>query len=186
MKRLILAALTLVSISAATATAQTVPYPFPATPFGPSAQQYNPYAIPSTPWMARGPGMGNYGFKGFAPGSGFGYGAAPSPPVMPMDPGYYNLGPGAMMSQGMMQFGMGPGMIRGIGAMGYISSEAFQKFFDETRELRKELNGLMFDYAEMLRQKEQNPAERVKLENRIMELRQKVYDKAPRYQYPFE
>ena len=91
-----------------------------------------------------------------------------------------------MMGQGMTQFGMGPGMIRGIGVMGYIPSEAFQKFFKDTRKLRKELNGLMFDYAEMLREPTQDPEKRIKMENKIMALRQQVYDKAPRYQWPFE
>ena len=57
----------------------------------------------------------------------------------------------------------------------------FQKFFDETREMRKELNGLMFDYAEILRKPKQDPAERIKMEGKIMALRQRVYDKAPRY-----
>lgn len=137
-------------------------------------------------------GQGWYGYPpppGTVPGVGRGYGwsvARPAPPVTNVDPGYYNYGPGVMMGQGMMQFGLGPGMVRGVGVMGYISTETFQKFFDETRELRKELNGLMFDYAELLRRPTVNQEERVKLENRIMELRQKVYDKAPRYQYPFD
>jgi len=93
------------------------------------------------------------------------------------------MGPGAMMGQGMMQFGMGPGMIRGLGVMGYIPSEKFQQFFDETKLHRKELNGLMFDYAELLRQPKIDPKERIDLENKILALRQKVYDKAPRYQW---
>lgn len=165
---------------------------------GGNPQQFSPFQIPTSPWSPRGPGMGNYGFQGFGPGMGFtppgNYGAPPAfgggnlpfNPGMTGDTGYYNYGPGVMMGQGMMQFGMGPGMIRGIGGMGYISTEAFQKFFDETRDMRKELNGLMFDYAELLRQSKQDPAQRVKLENRILALRQKVYDKAPRYQYPFQ
>lgn len=145
--------------------------------------------------LTQGPGLGGQGFPGYAPGpaqpppTGRGYGwggAVPAPPVLNADPGYYNYGPGVMMGQGMMQFGLGPGMVRGAGVMGYISTEAFQKFFDETHDLRKELNSLMFDYAELLRKPAINQAERVKMENRIMELRQKVYDKAPRYQYPFD
>lgn len=172
--------------------------------------QYPPYQ--GTPWMNRGPGMGNYGMGNIGPGMGnygmgnigpgmgnYGMGNIspggavgrwggnlPMPSNNMSNSGYYNAGPGVMMGQGMMQFGMGPGMIRGVGAMGYISSEAFQKFFDDTREARKELHNLMFDYAELLRKPEYDATERVKIENKLMELRQKVYNHAPRYQWPFK
>lgn len=176
------------------------PFRYPNSPWSGRGPGMGSYGFSNEPGMAAGfsggalaPGQGQ-GFYGYAPppapvqgGRGYGWGGAvPAPPVMNADPGYYNYGPGVMMGQGMMQFGLGPGMVRGIGVMGYISTETFQKFFDETRELRKELNGLMFDYAELLRKPAVNQEERIKLENRIMELRQKVYDKAPRYQYPFE
>ena len=153
-------------------------------------QQFAPMQQSLWPQAPRS-GMG-YGQQGYAPPSGMGYGYGWQGGRNSMVPqpgynrGYYRSGPGIMMGEGMMQFGMGPGMIRGVGVTGYISSEAFQKFFDETRELRKELNGLMFDYAELLRQAKQDPAERIKIENKIMALRQKVYDNAPRYQWPFE
>ena len=153
------------------------------------AQQFAPVQ-PQTPWSGL-PNRGGGGFGwggGYGPGMGYGYGWQGGrnqvPPVD--DRGYYRSGPGMMMGQGMTQFGMGPGMIRGVGVMGYIPSETFQKFFDETRTMRKELNGLMFDYAEILRKPKQDPAERIKMEGKIMALRQKVYDKAPRYQWPFE
>lgn len=179
------------------------PFRYPNSPWFGRGPGMGSYGFSNEPGMgamgagggAPGLGMGGQGFYGYAPGPGLaqgggrGYGwsgAVPAPPVMNADPGYYNYGPGVMMGQGMMQFGLGPGMVRGVGVMGYISTETFQKFFDETRELRKELNGLMFDYAELLRKPAVNQEERIKLENRIMELRQKVYDKAPRYQYPFE
>jgi len=160
----------------------------PGNPFWSGPMAANPFPGTVSPWMPRGPGMGNYGFQGFNPGMRPGWGGSMQPvnPGMPSEPNYYNYGPGVMMGQGMMQFGMGPGMIRGIGGMGYISTEAFQKFFDETREMRKKLNGLMFDYAELLRKPDHDPAARVKIENEIMTLRQKVYDKAPRYQWPFK
>ncbi len=146
---------------------------------------------PQFPFAGAGPGMSygqQYGPQGYTPGMGMGYGWRGGRNYqLPGDyRGYYRSGPGVMMGQGMTQFGMGPGMIRGIGVMGYIPSEAFQKFFKETRDLRKELNGLMFDYAEMLREPKQDPEKRIKLEGKIMALRQKVYDKAPRYQWPFE
>ncbi|MBU0675427.1 MAG: hypothetical protein KJ950_12350 [Proteobacteria bacterium] len=149
------------------------------------------------PWMSRGPGVGGPGFQGnmnpgySAMGGGAPGGAAPgfgwSPQQQsPTGQGYFYNGPGVMMGQGMLQYGMGPGMIRGIGVMGYISTEAFQKFFDETKDLRRELNTLMFDYSEMLRDPKADSKERVNIENKIMGLRQQVYDKAPRYQWPFQ
>jgi hypothetical protein len=158
-----------------------------------AGQQFSPMQ-PQTPWpgaAARGPGLsGGYGWGGgYGPGMGYGYGWKGGRNYQSMPDnyrGYYKSGPGMMMGQGMTQFGMGPGMIRGVGVMGYIPSETFQKFFDETRKMRKELNGLMFDYAEILRKPKQDPTERIKIESKIMALRQKVYDKAPRYQYPFE
>ena len=173
-------------------------YPPPAM-----TQQFSPMQ-PQFPWPQSGaPGPGSFAPQGYGPGGGYGWGGGGNGLGMgygqgwkggrnyqgsrPGDSrGYYKSGPGMMMGQGMTQFGMGPGMIRGIGVMGYIPSETFQKFFDETRDMRKELNGLMFDYAELLRKPKQEPADRIKLESKIMALRQKVYDKAPRYQWPFK
>ncbi len=131
----------------------------------------SPMGMP--PGMMMNPGMGR-GMMGAGP-----YGYAPG--MMGGSP--YGYGPGYMMGQGMMRFGMGPGMIRGLGMMGYIPSEAFQKFFDETRTLRKELHDLMFDYAEVLRQPKIDREKRIELENKIQSLRQKIYEKAPRYQF---
>ncbi len=97
--------------------------------------------------------------------------------------GGYGYGPGYMMGLGMMRFGMGPGMIRGLGMSGYIGHEAVQKFLDETKELRKQLHDLMFDYAEILRQPKIDREKRIEIENKIQALRQQVYEKAPRYQF---
>ena len=158
--------------------------PYPPQAANPALSPMQPqFPIPGA---GAGMGYGQYGPQGYAPGMGYGRRGGRNY-QMPEDyRGYYRSGPGMMMGQGMGQFGMGPGMIRGVGVMGYIPSEAFQKFFKETRDLRKELNGLMFDYAELLREAKQDPKKRVKLENKIMALRQKVYDKAPRCQWPFE
>jgi len=95
----------------------------------------------------------------------------------------YAYGPGTMMGLGMMRFGMGPGMIRGLGLSGYLSNEAVQKFLDETKDLRKELHDLMFDYAEVLRQPKVDREQRIAIENKIQALRQRIYEKAPRYQF---
>ena len=155
----------------------------------PAAQQFSPMQ-PQFPWsQGANPGPGNFAPQGYGRGGGYGFGRQGGTyqgAGQGNNPGYYRSGPGMMMGQGMTQFGMGPGMIRGVGVMGYIPSEAFQKFFKETRDMRKELNGLMFDYAEILREPKQEAEKRIALENKIMALRQKVYDKAPRYQWPFK
>jgi len=185
MKKTTLLLIFLTAILAALPALAQEPYP----PSAPPAQGFSPMQ-PQFPWPGAGysMGYGRFGNQGHGPGMGYGFGwQGGRNYAQPDDPrGFYKSGPGMMMGQGMTQFGMGPGMIRGIGVMGYIPSEAFQKFFDDTREMRKQLNGLMFDYAELLRKPKQDPAERITLENEIMALRQKVYDKAPRYQWPFE
>ena len=74
----------------------------------------------------------------------------------------YGMGPGMMGGYG---YGMGPQMMAGCGMgpgmMGYYSPEQYekqfkenQKFFDETKELRKKMHSLKFDFAEAQR----NPA----------------------------
>ena len=88
-------------------------------------------------------------------------------------------GYGGMMGPGMMGgFGMGPGMMgwnTGPDRSGYD-----QKFLNETRELRKELNDKRFEYFEALRNPESKPDKIAKLEKEISELQQKLYEKSPR------
>ena len=70
-----------------------------------------------------------------------------------MNPGMMGGGYGYGRNPGMMGgYGMGPGM------MGYYSPEQYEKqfkehqdFLDETRELRKKLHTLKFDFAEAQR-----------------------------------
>jgi hypothetical protein len=112
--------------------------------------------------------MGNYGY-GMNPqmmGGGYGYG------MMPNMMGY-NMGPQMMgsygygMNPGMMGgygYGMNPQMMGGYGQgmgpnmMGYYSPEQYEKqykefqgFLDDTRELRKKLHTLKFDFVEAQR-----------------------------------
>jgi hypothetical protein len=125
----------------------------------PGGQFYNPYMNPN---MMSGYGygmgpqmMGGYGY-GMMPNmmGGYGYGMGPQ-----MMGGYgYGMGP-SMMGTGQHPcitggygYGMGPGM------MGYNSPEQYEKqfkeyqqFLDETKDLRKKLHTLKFDYAEARR-----------------------------------
>ena len=88
-----------------------------------------------------------------------------------------STGYGGMMMGGMM----GPGMMgwnTGQHSFGYD-----QKFLDETRELRKELNDKRFEYFEALRDPEGKPDKIAKLEKEISELQQKLYKKSPQITY---
>jgi hypothetical protein len=115
------------------------------------------------------PGYGGYGMMG-----GMGYGMMGMMPNMMMG----GMGYGMMgMGPGMMGYGMGPGMM-GYGA-GYVYSKEFQKFLDETRDLRKELNEKNFEYFEALRNPNTKPDTIKKLQNELFELRNKIYEKSP-------
>ncbi len=135
--------------------------------------------------MAGMPMMGGQGMMGMPMMMGMGMPMMGGGMMMPMMTPYaaYAYGPGTMMGLGMMRFGMGPGMIRGLGASGYLGNEAVQKFLDETRDLRKQLHNLMFEYTEVLRQPTIDRQKRIAVENKIQALRQRIYEKAPRYQF---
>jgi len=144
-----------------------------------------------------GPGMmgGGYGY-GMGPGMMGGYGMGPG-----MMGGYgYGMGPGMMygygMGRGMHGYGMGPGMMYGYGNMpcpqgrygggygpgfgrrGFASPEKYQKFLGETRELRKKLHDLMFDYREMARDPKTDEKQLAKTEKEIDDLRKQIWEKA--------
>ena len=135
-------------------------------------QNYNQYMGPGMMGgygYGMGPGMMGYGMGpgmmgyGMGPGmmGGYGYGmgqhmmGTENHPCMSGGYGYGMMGPGMMGNHG---YGMGPGM------MGYYSPEQYekqfkenQKFFDDTRELRKKLHNLRFDFAEAQRNPDTKP-----------------------------
>jgi peptidoglycan hydrolase CwlO-like protein len=80
---------------------------------------------------------------------------------------------GGMMGSGMMGgCGMGPGM------WGYgYQQKAFQKFLDDTKDLRKELHNLKFEYFEAVRNPDSKPEDIDKLEKEMNELQKKIYEK---------
>ena len=129
--------------------------------------------------------MGGYGY-GMGPGMMGGYGMGPG-----MMGGYgYGMGPGMMGGYG---YGMGPGMMGGYGPCpqgncygygqrpwqpGFSSPEKYQKFLDETKELRKKLHDLQFQYGEMLRDPKTTMDDKFKMEKEIFDLQQKIQEKA--------
>ncbi len=159
---------------AQTTTGQ-MPYQMgPATGYG--------YGMGSGMMMGPGMGYGMMGGYGMGPGMmgygaypGFGYGMMGcTAPGMMMAPGMMGMMHNMMMGGGYgMGYGMGPRM------MGYGYSKEFQKFLDETRQLRRLLNEKRFDYFEALRNPETKPETITKLRKEILDLKNKIYEKAP-------
>jgi hypothetical protein len=130
-----------------------------------------------------GPGMmGNYGY-GMGPGmkGNYGYGMGPG-----MMGGYggYGMGPGMMGGYG---YGMGPGMMGNYGygicpncgayqGQQFKSNEDYSKFLDDTKEQRKKLHGLMFEYNEEMRSPNPDKEKLAKMGKEIDELRSEIFN----------
>jgi hypothetical protein len=85
----------------------------------------------------------------------------------------YGMGP-CGTGQGMMRgYGMGPGMMQRN-----LSPETYRDFFDQTRELRKQLHDLRFDYQEALRSPEDQGKNISELEQKMFDLQQQIREKA--------
>ena len=87
----------------------------------------------------------------------------------------YGMYPGMMGGYG---YGMGPGM------MGYNSPEQYEKqlkenqdFLNETKELRKKMHTLRFDYAEALRNPETNKKDLERLNAEMESILKQIYEK---------
>ena len=144
--------------------------------------------------------MGGYGGYGMGPqmmGGGYGYGMGPqmmgnygygmSPQMM--GGGYgYGMGPQMMGNYG---YGMGPQMMGGYGygaGQQMMSPEAEKqykeyneksnRFLDETRDLRKELHSLKFEYHEALRSTPEPNEKLDKMRREMFDLHQKIYNKS--------
>ena len=102
--------------------------------------------------------------------------------------GGYGMGPSMMMRgygmhPGMMghnSFGMGPGMMGGYGMSSpcgghFWSDKDHTKFLDDTREIRKKIHILMFDYGELRRSPEPDMKKLQEIEKEMYELKKDVY-----------
>jgi hypothetical protein len=120
--------------------------------------------------------MGGYGhgmMGGYGHGMMGGYGHGMHHNMM--GGGCYGMGPGMMGGYG---YGMGPGM------MGFYSPEQYEKqfkenqdFLNETKELRKKMHALKFDYAEALRNPETDKKDLEKLNAEMEKIWKQIYDK---------
>ena len=140
--------------------------------------QNNPYMM--SPGMMGGYGMGPgmMGGYGMGPGMMGGYGMGPG--MM----GGYGMGPQMMGGCGGRMsapcYGYGPGMMEGYGygKKGYPDPQKYKKFYDETKELRKKLHDLRFEYGEMMRNPDTTMKEKMDIEKQMFELQQKIQEKA--------
>ena len=120
------------------------------------------------------------GGRGFGPGIMPGYGMGPG--IM----GGYGMGPGMMPGFGMRHgYGMGYGMM-GMGGHGYCQGpdtmwnyrdEEFNKFLDETKETRRKLHDLRFEYGEMVRKPTTTIEDLRRMEKEMYELQEKLEHK---------
>jgi len=74
---------------------------------------------------------------------------------------------------------MGPGMMgQGQGMMWGYSAAGYQKFMDETAELRKKLHNKKFEYFELMRNPKTKSETVTKLQKEMQELQGRIYEKA--------
>ena len=127
-------------------------------------QYYNPYQM--NPAMMGGYGMGPQmmGGYGMHPNMMGGYGYGMHPNMM-----------GGWGHHGMHQMMGGYGMPPCTGLQGpYKTNEEYTKFLDDTREERRKLHSLMFDYGESMRSPEPDKEKLQEMEKEIFELRDKI------------
>jgi len=95
-----------------------------------------------------------------------------------------------MMGPGMMGPGMGRGMMhRGqVGCMNMMggavlnfSAEDQQKFMDETKDLRKKMHDMRFDYMEAMRNPDTRLGDLADMEQKMLDVRKELLNKAEKY-----
>jgi hypothetical protein len=121
--------------------------------------------------MMHGYGMGQGMMGGCGMGPGMMYGCGPC-----MMHGWGGMKPGMMHNWGSMGKMPGWGMPQSGGKM----SEDQRNFFEQTREERKKLHDLRFQYGEALRNPETDSKTVTELEKQMAELQQQIMEKAHR------
>jgi len=84
--------------------------------------------------------------------------------------GMRGAGRGYGVGPGMMGYGMGPGM------WGYDANR-YDKFLNDTVDMRREFNTRQFDYNEALRNRNINSNDLIKMEKEMLELQIKIKEK---------
>ena len=127
--------------------------------------------------------QGNENGSGYGMMSGGGYGMMSGGGYGMMGGGYggYGMGPGMMYSYGDNGGGYNHRGATGFGQNGW-SSEQYQKFMNDTVDLRKEMNNKRFEYQEALRNPKTTRQQLSKMEKEMIDLRDKINDMAPQTQ----
>lgn len=92
-----------------------------------------------------------------------------------------------MMTQGRMGFmnmmghGMGMGMMGG-GIMFNMAPEDQQKFMDDTKEMRKKMHTMHFEYMEAMRNPKTSLGDITDMEQKMFDIRKDMIKKAEKYQ----
>ena len=93
----------------------------------------------------------------------------------------YGMGSGMMEDYGFNRGGHHYPSAAGFGRNGW-TSEQNQKFLDDTAELRKEMHDKRFEYMEAVRNPKSTRQQLSMMEKEMIDLRDKIYDKAPQIQ----
>ncbi len=145
---------------------------------GPGMMGYGGYGMMGQGHMGGGYGMmgrghmGGYGMMG--QGNMGGYGMM----------GQGHMGGYGMMGQGHMGGMMGYG--QGYGKQGYDTEsykkyqEDYQRFMEETSDLRKQMHNKKFEYFEAIRNPDTKRETVMNLEKEMRDLQWKIYEKSPR------
>jgi hypothetical protein len=116
--------------------------------------------------------MGGYGGYGRGPGMMGGYGGYGRGPGMMGGYGGYGMGPGMMGNYG---YGVCPQCGR-MGGPYFNSNEEYTNFLNQTKEQRKKLNNLMFEYNEEINSPNPDREKLAKMEKEIDELRSEIFN----------
>jgi hypothetical protein len=179
-KTLLLTALTLALVFSSGAGAQMMEGSGGHHPKGPESQENYPCRMYPGMMEGYGYGMGPgmMGGYGMGPGmmGGYGWGCGMGPGMMG---GYgYGMGLGRMGRHRMHMPGACYGYGYGMGEEGFESPEKYQKFMDETKDLRKKLHDLRFDYREKMRNPKTTMKDKMEMEKEMFDLMQKIQEKA--------
>lgn len=93
--------------------------------------------------------------------------------------GYYGMGPGMMsgFGRGNMMSGAMAGCGMGNLLPSFESSEKMNRFFNETKEERKKLHDLRFEYGEKMRDPQTTIGDLQKMKEEMANLRKTIMDK---------
>ena len=102
------------------------------------------------------------------------------------------MGPGMMGGKGMMMQGrqgcmnmMGQGMGQGMmggGMMNQMSDENQQKFMNDTQEMRQKMHTMRFEHMEAMRNPNTSLKDLADMEQKMLDVRQGMMQKAEKYQ----